>query len=486
MNKKLLMLISGIVVGFLLVISPACSDGKPKTSTVPGFEVISLKVTPSEVIDGDRVDIMAQVKNQDDKDGVYNAILTIDGVEVEKKSITVASGATENVTFSLLKEKPGNYKITLGGASSTLTVKEKVVAKEVEFKYDDGEARDYIAASVDYGYIVDFLPSAKPFIIKKVRLFGTLAGSDWEGKEFILAIWDKDSKVLFTSRYPVTKFGFDRPKWIEIEIPSLEVSDKFYVHIYTGTERREGIHIGADDSSLNEHSNMTIKQADGTFRISEKWPYSASYWFGDKSKVNWMIRVMGTIPPSSTPTISLFTDFSWKGKYLGEEIQFTNRSENANSWLWDFGDGSTSNEKEPRHSYKSVGIYSVGLEVKNIPGESAKKTKEVAIFKKGEVCLLKIAVPLETIKPATPYSAVINFLADDGLEILDAYFYWDSEGLIGPIKVRNLTYGPPGIFTCYLQTNNPGVYKLRVFVKYKSSGGEVKQSNEVNTTIRVL
>lgn len=46
-------------------------------------------------------------------------------------------------------------------------------------------------------------------------------------------------------------------------------------------------------------------------------------------------------------------------------VQFTNRSENAQSYLWDFGDGTTSEEAEPLHVYETGGIYTVVLTVTN-------------------------------------------------------------------------------------------------------------------------
>ncbi|MGV8109397.1 PKD domain-containing protein [Methanospirillum sp.] len=45
-------------------------------------------------------------------------------------------------------------------------------------------------------------------------------------------------------------------------------------------------------------------------------------------------------------------------------VQFTDRSTVTGvSWLWDFGDGSTSTERNPKHEYKDIGKYSVTLSV---------------------------------------------------------------------------------------------------------------------------
>lgn len=46
---------------------------------------------------------------------------------------------------------------------------------------------------------------------------------------------------------------------------------------------------------------------------------------------------------------------------LEDSVQFTNCSENATSYLWDFGDGTTSTEKEPKHTYGTDYPYIVKL-----------------------------------------------------------------------------------------------------------------------------
>ena len=56
----------------------------------------------------------------------------------------------------------------------------------------------------------------------------------------------------------------------------------------------------------------------------------------------------------------------------GKEIQFSDTSAGpAASWLWDFGDGQTSEEQNPAHAYEEEGVYSVSLTVTNLCGENA-------------------------------------------------------------------------------------------------------------------
>ncbi len=50
---------------------------------------------------------------------------------------------------------------------------------------------------------------------------------------------------------------------------------------------------------------------------------------------------------------------------LGEVVTFTNNSQNASSYFWDFGDGVTSTLSNPTHSYGEVGDYIVKLTASN-------------------------------------------------------------------------------------------------------------------------
>ncbi|MDX9908474.1 MAG: PKD domain-containing protein [Mariniphaga sp.] len=72
----------------------------------------------------------------------------------------------------------------------------------------------------------------------------------------------------------------------------------------------------------------------------------------------WSSVLSRTVEKEAMPT----AEFSFSGGLCsGSAIQFTNESFDTDSWLWDFGDGTTSTEFEPEHVYSEAGDYEVSL-----------------------------------------------------------------------------------------------------------------------------
>ncbi|MCK4663813.1 MAG: PKD domain-containing protein [Bacteroidales bacterium] len=70
-------------------------------------------------------------------------------------------------------------------------------------------------------------------------------------------------------------------------------------------------------------------------------------------------------PEDDTPQPTACFSASTTQAAVGEVITFTNCSQNAVSYSWQFGDGSQSTEVNPTHSYSSTGSFVVNLRVAN-------------------------------------------------------------------------------------------------------------------------
>lgn len=66
------------------------------------------------------------------------------------------------------------------------------------------------------------------------------------------------------------------------------------------------------------------------------------------------------------------------------EVTFSNFSQNATSYSWDFGDGNTSTEKDPVHTYDQADSYSVKLVVSNDAGQTAQRTETINLMDPNE------------------------------------------------------------------------------------------------------
>jgi len=65
----------------------------------------------------------------------------------------------------------------------------------------------------------------------------------------------------------------------------------------------------------------------------------------------------------------------------GMSVSFTfNPSADVTSWLWDFGDGETSTEQNPTHTYAMSGNYEVTLTVYGVDGLSSSTELAVSIY----------------------------------------------------------------------------------------------------------
>lgn len=81
--------------------------------------------------------------------------------------------------------------------------------------------------------------------------------------------------------------------------------------------------------------------------------------------------------------VSPTADFTYTNVCSGYPVIFTDATISTDSitiWHWDFGDGQTSDQQSPSHSYANVGTYDVTLDVESSGGCLANTTEQVSVF----------------------------------------------------------------------------------------------------------
>ncbi len=123
---------------------------------------------------------------------------------------------------------------------------------------------------------------------------------------------------------------------------------------------------------------------------------------------------------SCAKTIANF-GFTEPEKPAPTAVTFENQSKNAESYLWNFGDGTTSTEAAPQHTFKSSGNYVISL--KAMKGNKVVTTTKQLTIQQPKVCLVEIETTLGTMK-AILYDATPQH-RDNFIKLAEEGFYDD-------------------------------------------------------------
>jgi PKD repeat protein len=131
---------------------------------------------------------------------------------------------------------------------------------------------------------------------------------------------------------------------------------------------------------------------------------------------------------------------------VAESIQFTDKSNgDINSYSWDFGDGQTSSEQNPFHSYNGTGSFTVSLKVSNQVSNNT-KTEQVKI-------IAPVIADFSASKNAVQTGSVIEFVDKSGGDINS--YSWDfGDGQTSSEQNPSHSYNGTGSFTVSLRVSN--------------------------------
>jgi uncharacterized protein YfaS (alpha-2-macroglobulin family) len=118
MKRKTIGAIYLLALITIMSLLQACAEAQPS------FEVLSLDITPAKITTGEKATIKVEIRNNDAKDATYSVPLMVNGVADDRRSVTLAPGGTELITFMLIRSHPGTYSISVGSWESTLLVEQ--------------------------------------------------------------------------------------------------------------------------------------------------------------------------------------------------------------------------------------------------------------------------------------------------------------------------------------------------------------------------
>jgi uncharacterized cupredoxin-like copper-binding protein len=90
--------------------------------TPANFAVTTIDLSSEQVEPGQEVFVIVNVTNTGDSEGSYTLNLTINGEVEQTKTVTLAPSASDTVTFTVTKEKPGTYTVSVDGATKEFIV----------------------------------------------------------------------------------------------------------------------------------------------------------------------------------------------------------------------------------------------------------------------------------------------------------------------------------------------------------------------------
>jgi len=93
------------------------------TTNLSNIIVQSATITSTKVSPGEKVDVTATVTNKGGSNGAFKVTLYINNQEAESKGITLTSGESTQVHFSVSQNEPGTYSVYVNGVpAGNLTV----------------------------------------------------------------------------------------------------------------------------------------------------------------------------------------------------------------------------------------------------------------------------------------------------------------------------------------------------------------------------
>lgn len=206
--------------------------------------------------------------------------------------------------------------------------------------------------------------------------------------------------------------------------------------------------LGDGNTSTSSTTFTHVYTEPGTYTIS----LTVTGFGGTTTRTRTNYVVVNAVIP--VPTVDF--SFTPPDGYTPLTVTFTSITTNVDSYLWDFGDGTTSNSANPTKTYSTDGIYTVSLT--GIGGGGTRTTTKIN-------CIDVFAIPLPSpnfiATPNTGYATITSMTFTDGTTSNPLYpvttWLWNfGDSTTSTSQNPTKTYSTPGTYTVSLTATNAG------------------------------
>jgi PKD repeat protein len=199
---------------------------------------------------------------------------------------------------------------------------------------------------------------------------------DEDNYELFIRDLDGTSKFSFETysgsykEYSTTGFGYEYGQWQHVAF--VADTDSGAAKLYINGEYAATVTSSLPDSFATNNNALTIgvQQMYSPYFFRYKGVMDEVILYTIALTDDQVREVYGKCTPSSGPgaPVAGFSVDTTSGN-APLTVTFTDTSANSpTSWLWNFGDGTTSTEQNPSHTYDDAGTYSVTLTTTNTGG----------------------------------------------------------------------------------------------------------------------
>jgi PKD repeat protein len=275
---------------------------------------------------------------------------------------------------------------------------------------------------IDDGVGVYMNPPVHPASIQNVQVF--IAAASFSG--YIISLWDDSGPngapgaLLRTDTIPFSSVSVGNWNTVNYSIPVNVGSGGFYVAWMMG-----GADIFLGTENVGPISRRTYEILGG------QWS-----GFRDNNLREAMVRVViGNYPCAISSNFSYTSNFA--------TVNFSNQSQGGTTYSWNFGDGGTSTQLSPSHTYSTFGTYNVCLISTNTCGSDT-------------FCM---PITVNCPSPAASFNFVrngFNVAFTDATGGNPNIWLWDfGDGSTSTQQNPSHTYATAGNYTICLISTNP-------------------------------